>query len=312
MTPSLAIVVCSRDRPQLLAATLAAIAGQHADDVLVVDSASRTDGTAAAAADAGVRSVRVDEPGLARARNAGLRATDADIVAFTDDDCEPEAGWAAAVRSAFDQSTGFDESTGFDQRIAFVLGRVVALGGDEQPVVQLETTARVFSAGDDVMRIGHGANFSVARTAWLDLGGFDELLGAGARFRAGEDTDFLWRALRGGWVGRFEPGAAVGHRVWRGRRDAFRTMYGYGVGQGAVATKVRRLGGRDAVRTLSGGTASRALRQAWRDLRAGYQFGALAGLGWAAGALRGQVGAALLPLEDGHLRVRSRVTTAES
>ncbi len=300
MTPSLAIVVCSRDRPPLLAATLAAIEGQHADDVLVVDSASRTDGTAAVAAGAGVRCVRVDEPGLARARNAGLRATDADIVAFTDDDCEPEAGWAAAVRSAF------------DDRTAFVLGRVVAVGGAEQPVVQLETTARVFSAGDDVMRMGHGANFSVAREAWSALNGFDELLGAGARFRAGEDTDFLWRALQAGWVGRFEPSAAVGHRVWRDRREAFRTMYGYGVGQGAVATKVRRLAGRDAVRVLSGGTASHALGQAWRDLRAGYQFGAVAGLGWAFGAVRGQLGAATLALEDGHLRARRRVRSADS
>ncbi len=300
MTASLAIVVCSRDRPQLLAATLAAIAGQQADDVLVVDSASRTEATAAVAAAAGVRCVRVDEPGLARARNAGLRATDADVVAFTDDDCEPETGWAAAVR------------TSFDARTAFVLGRVVALGGTEQPVVQLETTARVFSAGDDVMRMGHGANFSVARAAWAALGGFDELLGAGARFRAGEDTDFLWRALQAGWAGRFEPAAAVGHRVWRGRREALRTMYGYGVGQGAVATKVRRLAGRDAVRTLSGGTASAALRQTWRDLRAGYQFGAVAGLGWAAGAVRGQVGAAMLPLEEGHLRTRHRVRSDDS
>jgi len=300
MTLSLAIVVCSRDRPQLLAATLARIEGQDADDVLVVDSASRTDGTAAVAAAAGVRSVRLDEPGLARARNAGLRATTADVVAFTDDDCEPDPGWAAAVRSAF------------DERTAFVLGRVVALGGNEQPVVQMETVARVFSAGDDVMRMGHGANFSVARVAWGALGGFDELLGAGARFRAGEDTDFLWRALQAGWVGRFEPGAAVGHRVWRGRREALRTMYGYGVGQGAVVTKVRRLAGRAAVGSLSGGTARRALRQAGTDLRSGYEFGALAGLGWAAGAIRGQLGAALLPLEDGHLRPRKRVIVGDS
>jgi hypothetical protein len=55
---------------------------------------------------------------------------------------------------------------------------------------------------------------------------------------------------------------------------------------------------------LSGGTARKALRQSWRDLRAGYQFGAVAGVGWAVGALRGQLSASLLPLEDGHLRPR--------
>jgi glycosyltransferase involved in cell wall biosynthesis len=293
MTTTVAIVVCSRDRPQLLATALGALAGQSADDVLVVDSASTTDGTAAAATAAGIRSVRVDEPGLARARNAALRATTADVVAFTDDDCEPQSGWVDALRASFDARTGF------------VLGRVVALGSDEQPAVQLDTERRVFRAEDDVMTMGHGANFAVARAAWQDLAGFDELLGVGARFRAGEDTDFLWRALHAGWVGRFEPESVVGHRVWRSRSAAFRTMYGYGVGQGAVAMKVRRIAGRPARRVLSGGTASKALRQSWRDLRAGYQFGAVAGVGWAAGALKGQLSSALLPLDDnGHLRPR--------
>jgi glycosyltransferase involved in cell wall biosynthesis len=289
---TLAVVVCSRDRPQLLAKSLAALRSQSVDEVLVVDSASASDATAAAAGESGVRCVRVDQPGLARARNVGVRTTSADLVAFTDDDCEPEPGWAVALGSAFDDAT------------AFVLGRVLALGGGAQPVVQRDTVARLFSAGDDVMRMGHGANLAVARAAWADLGGFDELLGAGARFRAGEDTDFLWRSLQAGWIGRFEPTAVVGHHVWRGHLAALRTMYGYGVGQGAVVTKVRRLGGRTAVRDLSGGTARAALRQAWRDLRAGYEFGAVAGLGWAAGAVRGQAGAALLRIEDGLLRPR--------
>jgi glycosyltransferase involved in cell wall biosynthesis len=191
MTPTVAIVVCSRDRPQLLATALAALAGQPADELLVVDSASTTDATATAAAAAGIRCIRVERPGLARARNAALRATTADVVAFTDDDCEPEPGWVDAIRSSF------------DERIGFVLGRVVALGSDEQPAVQLDTDARVFGPGDDVMTMGHGANFAVARTAWSRIGGFDELLGVGARFRAGEDTDFLWRTLQAGFVGRF-------------------------------------------------------------------------------------------------------------
>jgi glycosyltransferase involved in cell wall biosynthesis len=292
MTPTVAIVVCSRDRPQLLATALRALAGQPADEVLVVDSASTTGGTAAAAEAAGLRSVRVDQPGLARARNAALRATTADVVAFTDDDCEPELGWVDALRASFDDRTGF------------VLGRVVALGSDEQPAVQLDTERRELRAGQDVMTMGHGANFAVARAAWQELGGFDELLGVGAPFRAGEDTDFLWRALHAGWVGRFEPASVVGHRVWRSRAAAFRTMYGYGVGQGAVAMKVRRIAGRREQRVLSGGTARKALLQSLRDLRAGYQFGAVAGLGWAAGAVRGQLAAARLPLEDGHLRCR--------
>ena len=65
--------------------------------MVIVDDRS-TDGSAELAAAAGAKVVRLtdeEDGGLAAARNAGIRAASGDLVAFTDDDCEPDADVAA-------------------------------------------------------------------------------------------------------------------------------------------------------------------------------------------------------------------------
>ena len=287
---SLAIVVCSRDRPRRLAATLSVLAAQDADEVLVVDSASTTDETRAVAAAQGMRCVRLDQPGLARARNAGIAATRADVVAFTDDDCRPAPGWIDALRDAVTPGVGV------------VLGRVVGEGEGAPLSVLDQSERRSYRLGDDVMQMGHGANFTVTRTAWGQLGGFDELLGAGAVLHAGEDTDFLWRSLAAGFVVVYTPAATVAHDQWRGKVTGLRMSYRYGVGQGAVAVKVRRLAGADAVRPFSAGTVGKALAQTRTDLRNRYEYGVAIGLARAVGTAVGQLRAGRMQLQDGHLR----------
>jgi glycosyltransferase involved in cell wall biosynthesis len=295
---SVAVVVCSRDRPQQLRDCLRALSAQDADDVVVVDSASMTSATADAAREADVRCTRADVPGLAHARNVAMRATTADVVAFTDDDCTPQPGWAHAIRSQFSAAADGDEQLGF------VVGRVTAAGGGEPVSVVLDAFPRTYGADDDPSHIGHGANLAVSRTCWDALGGFDDMLGVGSELRSGEDTDFLWRALRGGWVGRYEPHAVVSHEQWRDRRAALVTSYGYGVGAGAVRSKVRRLAGNDAARGFSAGSVRATLRQAGTDLRAGYEFGFASSLMRAAGVIVGRTTASRLPLVHGHLTPR--------
>jgi glycosyltransferase involved in cell wall biosynthesis len=295
---TLAVVVCSRDRPTQLADCLRAVADQDADDIIVVDSASATAGTADAAHHAGVRCIRADIPGLAHARNVAMRATAADVVAFTDDDCRPEQGWAGTIRSLF--ATSPDDGT----VPGFVVGRVVAGGAGPAVSVVLDAFPQVYRRDDDPSHIGHGANLAVSRACWDALGGFDDMLGVGSDLRSGEDTDFLWRALRDGWTGRYDPRAVVSHNQWRDRRAALCTSYGYGVGAGAVRTKVRRLAGTQAARELAAGSLRATFRQAGNDLRAGYKFGAAISLVRAAGIVVGRTAAARLPLVHGHLTPR--------
>jgi glycosyltransferase involved in cell wall biosynthesis len=62
--------------------------------VVVVDDHSTDDSAELAAAGAKVvRLTEVESGGLNAARNAGIRAASGDLVAFTDDNCEPEPTW---------------------------------------------------------------------------------------------------------------------------------------------------------------------------------------------------------------------------
>ena len=104
LPPEVSVVVPTRDRPASLGRCLAALRDQRGAplEILVVDDGSR-DGAAVRAAIEATPDARLVESagrGPAAARNAGARAARAPIVCFTDDDCEPEPGWTAALADA--------------------------------------------------------------------------------------------------------------------------------------------------------------------------------------------------------------------
>jgi glycosyltransferase involved in cell wall biosynthesis len=271
---------------------------QPADELLVVDSASATSETARVAAEFGIKTIRVDEPGLAKARNAALRQTTAAIAAFTDDDCTPRDDWAQAIRARFTKAAAEGE------RLGFVAGRVVAEGEGQPVSVLLGAVPRRYSGGDDASYIGHGANLAISRECWESLGGFDELLGIGATLRSAEDTDLMWRALREGWVGHFDPHAVVSHSQWRGRAAALRASYGYGVGAGALRSKVGRMAGHQAARRFAAGSLRNTAKLIAADARSGYEFGVAVNLVRAAGIAVGRARATRMPIADGRLTRR--------
>jgi GT2 family glycosyltransferase len=259
-SPPVAVVVATRDRPELLEGALNALAGvlRPQDELVVVDSASTKDTTRVLCERLGVRVITAPAPGTSLARNTGVAATTADLVAFTDDDCLPQPGWTAALAAAFQP----------DPRIGLVTGRVLADREVAAPLsLQESKRTRYFT-----YPTGHGANCCFRRTAFDAVGGFDERLGPGAPGAASEDADLMRRVLAEGWYGYYEPTAVVTHRQWRGRRAAIRRSYAYGRGQAAAGA-----GFRDAV-------WHDALRPAMRDLRAGYLTGVAVGLHRAAGA----------------------------
>lgn len=290
--PRVAVVIASRDRPAMLREALAAVAegAGPGDEVVVVDSASRTAETLEIAHRAGVRGVRCELPGLARARNAGVAATSADIVAFTDDDCLPDAGWVEATRRAF-----------AGPEIGFVAGRVLPVDRTDGFTVSVKdaTERRHFSADADAATVGHGANFAARREVIIAVGGFDELLGAGGRFRAAEDYDFFHRALRAGWLGLFEPTSVVGHRQWRGRWDAVKLQYGYGLGAGAFAVKTIKASPREGTAVLLGQLWTHGALPLSHDLRNRYKTGIAMGVLRLAGTVVGSVRAVPLPVSGG-------------
>jgi GT2 family glycosyltransferase len=102
--PTLTVVVPTRDRPADLRACLEALDRERRscpelDEVVIVDDGSVLEDEVAGAVDAvpAATLVRRRPGGIAAARNTGVRAARGAFVAFTDDDCVPQPGWAQAL-----------------------------------------------------------------------------------------------------------------------------------------------------------------------------------------------------------------------
>ena len=98
------MVVCTYRRAGKLAACLDALARQTIRDrveVIVVDDGP-DDATAEVAGRYDVRLIRHPQNrGLAAARNTGIEAATAPVVAFTDDDCVPADDWLEALLEGY-------------------------------------------------------------------------------------------------------------------------------------------------------------------------------------------------------------------
>ena len=98
----ISIVIPTRDRPAALARCLAALAATSRRARCVVDDGSRDRERRRGARASRPRRGSSARPGAgpAAARNLGARAAEGEVVCFTDDDCEPEPGWAPALAAA--------------------------------------------------------------------------------------------------------------------------------------------------------------------------------------------------------------------
>lgn len=288
-TLPLTVVVCTRDRPEELARCLDAVGRlePRPREVVVVDSASRSGETArvvhrAIERDPSVRLVREEIPGLDRARNRGIREATQPLVAWVDDDAEPDPGWAAAIVGAFE-----------DPSVDLVTGRVLAArvetdaerlferygGGMDRGPRSRTVSRRSLGRRERIATwtLGVGANLAARRELLRRVGGFDPALDVGTASRGGGDLDLLRRAIAAGAVVRYEAGAVVRHHHRRTIDELRGQLAGYGAGCGAY------------------------LRAAWRDA-AGLDRAAvlLVGARWGAWLLsrvvRGAFGLHPLPL----------------
>lgn len=226
MRAPLTVVVPTRDRPEILASCLQALAAElgSGDEVVVADSAS-TDaaGVAEVVAAAGATLVRCALKGASRARNAGWRAAHHDLVVFVDDDVWVQPGWADALAAAADGA-------------AFALGRTVApegFEGDSGSVTYGTLPERIDAA--TVGRVAATNPLLVRRELLLSCGGFDERMGPGTWFEAGEDLELLDRLLATGGSGRYAERAVAVHEQWRSAEERRRLQWSYGKGMGARA-----------------------------------------------------------------------------
>lgn len=255
---TISLIICTRNRAEPLRRCLAAVAAIIHDcdwELVVVDNGS-TDATMAVirsfAERQHFRVVAVSQPvpGLSNARNAGVAAARGDLLLFTDDDCYVTPDFLDAARAAFT-----------DPAIGFVTGRVRLFDPDDALVTINESIVPLHFAAHAFLATGmvKGANLGFRRAALERIAPaglpFDSLLGAGARFPAGEDSDAAQRVALAGWAGAYDPALVVFHHHGRRNADIAGLYEGYDIGRGAFHAKLL---------TLSGGF--RAGLRAWAGL----------------------------------------------
>lgn len=225
--PRVSVIVCTRNGFDRIGACLRAI-GRMDDanfEAIVVDDGS-TDGTAEFVTEnfPSARLLRLKPGGLSRARNAGAAAATGEILAFTDDDCEPDLEWISRLRKGFAD------------------GRFAAAGGPNlappaQSLAQAVVSAAPGAPSHVMLDDGEaehlpGCNLAVTKAAFDAIGGFDPQF-----HTAGDDVDFCWRLRDAGYRLGFVPGAFVWH--WRrpSLRAYLRQQRGYGIAERLLLAK---------------------------------------------------------------------------
>lgn len=243
----LSVVVCTYNRADLLARTLASIAraeqpGDRTWELLVVDNRS-TDHTVDVVADWSdrlpIRYLYEPEPGLSAARNRAVAEARGRLMAFTDDDVEVDTAWLcelATARRAYPTA-------------AYLAGKILPSYENTRPRWMTEACeallagvvikysprrqAGVLSAGESRPM---GANLAFDTEALRAIGGFRTDLGRnGSSLVGGEEVAAMIELERRGHHGVYVPGAIVHHLTPVSRlRRGFLFRYFTAVGIAAV------------------------------------------------------------------------------
>ena len=190
-------IVCTRNRPQPVARAVGSLLspGSEPLELIVVDQSDGAETEQALngfAADRRFRYVRSHARGKGAALNEGIRLARGAIIVCTDDDCEAPHGWIMGMARALESQAS--------AVVAFC--RVLPVPYDPKlgyvPYYELKKNRLLRSVSAICMGLGIGAGMAVRRDFVLDMGGFDETFGPGARFPAADDWDISLRALLSG------------------------------------------------------------------------------------------------------------------
>jgi len=235
MSVTTSILIATRNRPALLRECLESLlrCGLEDAEVLVLDQSADGQSEALVRELGGdrLRYTRLPVPGKSRALNAGIAMARGARIALTDDDCVVAEDWLRAMDQAF-RETG-------DERRVVICGRVLpgrhAPDGEPPPSCISDPEPRRWAGrvGRDVVY----QNWAVRRTAFDEVGVFDERLGPGGVLRNAEDNDMAYRWLRAGYEVLYRPEIVVQHNGWRRREELYALKWDYGVGQGAFYAK---------------------------------------------------------------------------
>jgi hypothetical protein len=236
--PLISLIICTRNRAEQLSRSLKAVEKLIFDGVwqLVIVNNGSTDKTELIISEfkknssLNVTCVYEPVPGLSRARNAGISNAKAEIIAFTDDDCYPAEDFLTRVFTCMSE-----------REIDFCGGRVLLFDNNDARITVQEANESFTIEPGSFLASGLliGANITLRKTAIISIGGFDERIGAGTRYSAGEETDVMRRLLNSGMRGFSDPLIVVYHHHGRQSKDEIKDILkNYSKGRGASMVKL--------------------------------------------------------------------------
>ncbi len=224
-------IVCTRNRGEQVVDTVRSIlANAYSNFELVIVDQSSDDRTETAITpflqDPRVAYVRSETAGKVRALRIALARSKGEVVALADDDCVVPPDWLEALSRIFEEHAAV--------AVAFcnVKGAPHDASAGFIPQYIRDDDLLLTSIRDKLKGRGIGAGCAVRRSLLEKIGGFDDLLGPGARFPACEDGDIAVRALLAGYHVYETSTVSVEHfgfRTWaEGRLLAQRDFEGIG------------------------------------------------------------------------------------
>ena len=202
--PAVSVVVPTCNRAGYLDVTLGSLAAQEAApayEVIVVDDGTR-DGTEDVAARHGARLLRPESGhGPNAARNTGIRAARAELVALVDDDVYAPPSWLAAM---IEGATRHPEADALGGPIRARLEGPAPRGcGREDPPI----TSLDLGPADREVELVWSANMALRRAAFERVGPLDERFSTG-----GDEEEWLHRLRDSGGRVVYVAAAALDHR----------------------------------------------------------------------------------------------------
>jgi len=215
--PSMTVIVCTRNRPELLAPCLASL--RELDygnfDIVVVDNSPADRRSEEVARRYNAKYIVEPRLGLSRARNAGAHFSQAEIVVYIDDDAVADAHWLSGLAPHFN-----DESVGIvtgailpmttDSDASALAGGIMAASSSRMIKTVERGAAGWFSAAA-MGGFGDGGNMAFRRTCFERWNGFDERLGRGRVIDALEEHLAFVELVSMGFKMVFTPDAVVLH-----------------------------------------------------------------------------------------------------
>jgi len=203
--PQISIILATIQRSKEIENFLHKLQEQHYKEVEVIIVDQNRDGRLVPIIDLFKDKIPItritSQPGLSIARNSGLQLSKGEILAFPDDDCWYPPNLLSDIMLSFNLHPDWDGIT-----------VTAGSGSGEKSIWKWDQTSGRCSL-TNVWQRGISATCFLRRNVIDTIGDFDEELGLGSSrtWQSGEETDYLIRAIQGGFHIEYLPDLKVFH-----------------------------------------------------------------------------------------------------